>query len=80
MCVEHIGSNYVGLRQEGESYKSNVRIHFDNFEGHCREEYHWRKHLNNEMAKIQGQMKEIMQKKELNISGYHIVKGYSMRD
>jgi len=62
MCVEHIGSNYVGFRQERDHGCSNVRVHFDEFEGRCREEFKWREHLEQEMLQIQGQMKDIMKK------------------
>jgi hypothetical protein len=62
MCVEHIGSNYVGVSHLSEYGSHDERIHFDEFEARCREEPKWKEHLNEKMEKIQLEMKDIMAK------------------
>jgi hypothetical protein len=62
MCVDHIASNHVQFRRERGHGYDQERIHFDDFAECCEEEPNWREHLNEQMAEIQAQMKEIMSK------------------
>ena len=49
MCIEMIGSNYVGFTIYKSEYANDVRVHFDEFEANCRYEPDWRKILNDRM-------------------------------
>ena len=49
MCIEVIGSNYVGFTIYNSKYSSDVRVHFDEFEATCRHEPNWRQILNDRM-------------------------------
>ena len=59
MCVEAIGSNYVGFTRSTEhSYYHDCRVHFDNFIAECRPEPNWKQALQKRMDDIQKQMQE----------------------
>jgi len=62
MCVEEIGSNYIGFTAaRGHGY-SDVRIHFDVFEERCTFEPNWQEALHGEMKQIQGKIEKAMKK------------------
>jgi len=49
MCIEVIGSNYVGLTICEDRHASDTRVHFDEFAETCRHEPNWRQILNDRM-------------------------------
>jgi hypothetical protein len=53
MCVEAVGSNYVGFTRSEPSGTSDERIHFDHFFARCRSEPDWKNVLQKRMHDIQ---------------------------
>ena len=57
MCVEEVGSNYVGFTtRSGRNHSyTDVRIHFNKFISRCREEPNWKQVLPRVAASITNQ-------------------------
>ena len=53
MCVDKIGSNYVGFTVNIHHGTNGIRIHFDEFATKCRPELKWKEYLQGEMARLQ---------------------------
>ena len=58
MCVEEIGSNYVGFTRNSEHGHTTCRVHFDEFLAECRPEADARKVLQDRMDDVQAKMRE----------------------
>jgi len=58
MCVNKIGSNYVGFTKPLKHGNSSDRIHFDQFFARCHRENNWKDVLQKQMDSIQKQIKE----------------------
>jgi len=60
MCVEEVGSNYVGFTtRSGRNHSyTDVRIHFNKFISRCREEPNWKQVLQDKMNTLQLQIAE----------------------
>lgn len=57
-CVEEIGSNYLKFTRHYKSGTEGFRLHFDQFEKDCKREDNWQEHFNDQILKIQKQIKE----------------------
>lgn len=53
MCVDEIGSNFVGFTIYSEGHSSGCKIHFDVFAETCRAEPNWKVILNERMEQAQ---------------------------
>jgi len=49
MCVEEIGSNYLGFTVYEDRHSNGTRVHFNEFLATCREEPNWKAILNQRM-------------------------------
>jgi len=53
MCVEEIGSNYVGFTRNSHNGWYNEKIHFKEFFSRCRPALNWKEHLQGESKRLQ---------------------------
>jgi len=58
MCVDAVGTNYIGFTRSSEHGSYDCRVHFDNFFAECRPEPNWKQVLQDKMDDVQKQMQE----------------------